>query len=171
MLSPSRANHLIARVRCLPFSYTRNFTSSSSEVKREGTDPLASQLNHYFSLPPLPPTEEWPSHFPFIAPSVRDRVSIRTPASAIRVAHSFINSKKTWTGKPKVIIEAFPGAWRLRTAIVLFLTPSLGPGALSRAFLTLPPSQLQRLIILEDHEPYLEYLRVRFSAPFSAFTL
>jgi transcription factor 1 len=58
------------------------------------------------------------------------------------VAHSFVNSKKTFTGKPKVIVEAFPG-----------------PGALSRAFLTLPSSELRRLIILEDHEPYLEYLR------------
>jgi len=53
-----------------------------------------------------------------------------------------VNSKETSTNNPKVIIEAFPG-----------------PGALSRAFLTLPSSQLRRLIILEDHEPYLEYLR------------
>jgi hypothetical protein len=46
------------------------------------------------------------------------------------------------------------------------LTPSLGPGALSRALLTLPPSQLKSLIILEDYEPYLEYLRVCDHLPF-----
>ncbi|KAI9461235.1 S-adenosyl-L-methionine-dependent methyltransferase [Lactarius psammicola] len=55
---------------------------------------------------------------------------------------SIVDAKKTSTGNPKVVIEAFPG-----------------PGALSRAFMTLPPSKLKRLIILEDHEPYLEYLR------------
>jgi hypothetical protein len=65
------------------------------------------------------------------------------------------------TGNPKVIIEAFPGARNLITAVTLFLHSILGPGALSRALLTLPPSQLKRLIILEDYEPYLEYLRVQ----------
>jgi hypothetical protein len=43
-----------------------------------------------------------------------------------------------------------------------FHTVVLGPGALSRALLTLPPSKLKKLIILEDYEPYLEYLRVCF---------
>ncbi|KAI0305536.1 S-adenosyl-L-methionine-dependent methyltransferase [Multifurca ochricompacta] len=148
--------------------YTRNVAFASNEVKRkrgrppkspleptpdvittstqahpsEGGHSLALSLNHYFRLPPLPPVGDWLTHFPYAPPVVRDRISIRDPASAIQVAQSFVNSKKTSTGNPKIIIEAFPG-----------------PGALSRAFLTLPPSQLQKLIILEDHEPYLEYLR------------
>ncbi|KAH9057340.1 S-adenosyl-L-methionine-dependent methyltransferase, partial [Lactarius vividus] len=92
-------------------------------------------------LPPLPPIDDWISHFPYGSIVARDRISIRNPMTAIRVAESFVGSKKTSTGKPKVIIEAFPG-----------------PGALSRAFLTLPPDKLKKLIILEDHEPYLEYL-------------
>lgn len=168
MLSPLRANHLVA---CLPrfsLNCTRNFTSTSNKrgrppknpkvVSKEASEPpaaaqlhcdasewdhsLATSLNHYSSLPPLPPTDDWLTHFPYTSPQVRDRISIRTPATAIGLAHSFMNSKKTSTNNPKVIIEAFPG-----------------PGALSRAFLTLPSSQLRRLIILEDHEPYLEYLR------------
>ncbi|KAI9509165.1 S-adenosyl-L-methionine-dependent methyltransferase [Russula earlei] len=154
MLSP------LARVRCLPLGCTRNAASSSNATKGKhgrphsiaseqtlkplppSTEHRDSLAKHYDSLPPLPPLGDWVSHFPYSSPVVRDRISIRAPASAIRIAHSFVNSETTSTGKPKVIIEAFPG-----------------PGALSRAFLTLPPSQLKRLIILEDHGPYLEYLR------------
>ncbi|KAI0268636.1 S-adenosyl-L-methionine-dependent methyltransferase [Gloeopeniophorella convolvens] len=99
-------------------------------------------LRRYRRLPPLPPLDTWGSRFPFTTSPARDRISIRNPTSAIRVAQSFIDSKKVSTGKPKVVIEAFPG-----------------PGALSRAFLALPPSKLRKLIILEDYEPYLEYLR------------
>ena len=88
-----------------------------------GGDSLTAALSHYSSLPPLPPIDNWVSHFPYGAPGVRDRISIRSPASAIRVAQSFINSKKTTTGNPKVIIEAFPGVLRLGTLIVLFLPP------------------------------------------------
>ncbi|KAH9994962.1 S-adenosyl-L-methionine-dependent methyltransferase [Russula compacta] len=186
MLSPFRANHA-ACIRCLPLNCTRNVASTSNQLKRnrsraqtfatvtveQASDPLpapalplagggslATSLDHYSSLPPLPPIEDWLSHFPYASSAVRDRISIRAPTSAIRVAHSFINSKKTSTGNPKVIVEAFPG-----------------PGALSRAFLTLPPSQLKRLIILEDHGPYLEYLRPLVRAdprvrvvPLSGFT-
>lgn len=195
MLSPVRANNLVACAHRLSFNCARNFASTSNGIRRkpgrprkparvspeqvstkqvsnplpppsghrdafDGRESLAASLNHYSTLPPLPPIDKWLSHFSFAPPAVRDRVSIRVPESAIRVAHSFINSKRTSTGNPKVIIEAFPGAWCLCTLTVLFLRPSLGPGALSRAFLTLPPSQLKQLIILEDHEPYLEYLRV-----------
>jgi hypothetical protein len=70
---------------------------------------LAGSLNRYSSLPPLPPIEKWLSHFPYSSVSLRDRISLRTPETAISVAHSFINSKKTSTGNPKVIVEAFPG--------------------------------------------------------------
>jgi transcription factor 1 len=84
---------------------------------------LTAALSHYSSLPPLPPLDRWISHFPYGAPVVRDRISIRSPASAIRVAQSFINSKKTTTGNPKVVIEAFPGELRLGTLIVLLSSP------------------------------------------------
>ncbi|KAI0256177.1 hypothetical protein BJV78DRAFT_443703 [Lactifluus subvellereus] len=167
MLSLLKANYLLEHARGLPLNYTRYFASNGFKRTRDGPPkpakatlelapdtlaastsrrnsleegpPLAVSLNHYFRLPPLPPIDDWLSHFPYATPVVRDRISIRDPASAIRVARSFITSKKTSTGNPKIIIEAFPGA-------------------LSRAFLTLPPSQLRKLIILEDHEPYLEYL-------------
>ncbi|KAI0283623.1 S-adenosyl-L-methionine-dependent methyltransferase [Russula aff. rugulosa BPL654] len=172
MLSPSRANHLVSCFPRLSLNFARSFATTSNEggnhgqpqksakvASKEASEPLvssapaqpqpdasdpllAASLNHYHSLPPLPPIDNWLSHFAYASSQVRDRISIRAPASAISVAHSFINSKKTSTNNPKVIVEAFPG-----------------PGALSRAFLTLPPSQLRRLIILEDHEPYLEYLR------------
>ncbi|KAI0000430.1 S-adenosyl-L-methionine-dependent methyltransferase [Russula vinacea] len=162
MLSPLKANHLVSCLPRLSLSCARNFATTSRRrdgplksvgvTPEEASDTLPSpaatanvpsaSLNRYFGLPPLPPTEDWLAHFIFGTNQIRDRISIRHPVSAISVAHSFINSKKTFTGKPKVIVEAFPG-----------------PGALSRAFLTLPSSQLRRLIILEDHEPYLEYLR------------
>lgn len=91
-------------------------------LKSDGSVPkysLATSLNHYFSLPPLPPIDDWLSHFSYASAVVRDRISIRTPASAIRVAHSFINSKKTATEKPKVIVEAFPGVWCLEAVAKL----------------------------------------------------
>lgn len=35
-----------------------------------------------------------------------------------------------------------------------------GPGQLTRALLNLPKGRIKRLIVMEDWEPYLEYLRV-----------
>ncbi|KAI0046065.1 S-adenosyl-L-methionine-dependent methyltransferase [Auriscalpium vulgare] len=93
-------------------------------------------------LPPIPPPDEWRKAFPLSTAAARDRVSIRNPATAVAVARAFINGDGTKTGQPKTVIEAFPG-----------------PGLLSRALLTLPPSELGKLIILEDYKPYLEYLR------------
>jgi len=43
--------------------------------------------------------------------------------------------------KDKVVIEAFPG-----------------PGALTRALLALPKSRIRKLIVVENHKPYLDYL-------------
>ncbi|KAN0129209.1 S-adenosyl-L-methionine-dependent methyltransferase [Lactarius tabidus] len=155
-------DNLLAHFRC-PLKYSRNFSANEVVRKRgraaklkvppptppppppnpfESGGPFAASLKHYSSLPPLPPLGDWLSHFPYAPIVVRDRISIRDPLSAIHVAHSFVDAKKTSTGNPKTVIEAFPG-----------------PGALSRAFLTLPPSKLKKLIILEDYEPYLEYLR------------
>jgi hypothetical protein len=146
MLSPLRANRLVARLPCLSLNCTRNVATGArrgrppkaARVKSEeasdtlpssaanlesdasvGKYSLATSLDRYSSLPPLPPVEDWLSHFSYTAAVVRDRISIRTPASAIRVAHSFINSKKTFTGKPKVIVEAFPGVWCLEAVVKL----------------------------------------------------
>lgn len=41
------------------------------------------------------------------------------------------------------------------------LTNLLGPGVLTRGLLKLPPSQVKKLIVLEDVEHYLKYLKVR----------
>ena len=56
-----------------------------------------------------------------------------------------MGGKTTSTGNPKVIIKAFPGALMLGSrGMFLFLTVVLGLGALSRAFMTLPPSKLKK---------------------------
>jgi len=154
MLSPLRANYLVACARRRSFDCTRIVSisnengrklgqlSKSAKVSAEsasdhlppsplahgdsfddGGDSLIAALNHYSSLPPLPPIDDWLSHFPYGSAAVRDRISIRSPASAIRVAQSFINSKKTTTGNPKVVIESFPGVLRLGTLIVLSSPP------------------------------------------------
>jgi transcription factor 1 len=36
-----------------------------------------------------------------------------------------------------------------------------GPGALTRALLELPKERVRKIILMEEHEPYLDYLRVR----------
>ncbi|KAI0320776.1 S-adenosyl-L-methionine-dependent methyltransferase [Amylostereum chailletii] len=95
----------------------------------------------YAKFPPLPPLNTWRDTFPRLQ-QVRDRISLRNPLSSMQVAQAFVGSDWSDSGKPKTVVEAFPG-----------------PGALSRGLLTLPPSKLGKLIILEDYEPYLEYLR------------
>ncbi|OBZ68250.1 Mitochondrial transcription factor 1 [Grifola frondosa] len=72
----------------------------------------------------------------------KDRVSICNPVTASKVAESFICGDSIAAGDNKIVIEAFPG-----------------PGALSRALLELPSSKIRKLIILEDNEHYLPYLR------------
>jgi hypothetical protein len=127
MLSLLRAHHLHLHVRArgFPLNHTRNFAYTSNGVKRKrgrppksasvvgSTEhrncPIIASLDRYSRLPPLPPVGDWLSHFPSAQPVVRDRISIRDPASAIRIAHSFITSENS-TGNPKIIIEAFPGA-------------------------------------------------------------
>jgi hypothetical protein len=84
---------------------------------------LVTSLNHYSSLPPLPPIDRWLSHFAYSSPQIRDRISIRAPASAISIAQSFMNSNKTSTDNPKVIIEAFPGERRLKAVVTLLSYP------------------------------------------------
>lgn len=148
MLSPLRANHL-ARLPSLSLNCTRNFAISNEVRKKRGRplvpplktfdiasnevskpavapqhgDSLATSLDHYSSLPPLPPNDDWLSYFSCVTPPLRDRISIRAPASAINVARSFINSKKTSTNKPKVIVEAFPGVCHLKAVVTLVSYP------------------------------------------------
>jgi transcription factor 1 len=157
MLSPLRANHLVARLPRLSLNCTRNIASTSDESKKRGrprkpvkvalkkaSEPLppppplptaqpepdaqpdslpAALLNHYYSLPPLPPVDDWLLRFPYTSSQVRDRISIRETASAIRVAHSFLNSNKTSTNNPKVIVEAFPGVPRLKSVVTSLSCP------------------------------------------------
>ncbi|KAH8083761.1 S-adenosyl-L-methionine-dependent methyltransferase [Cristinia sonorae] len=95
--------------------------------------------SQFYSLPPL---DEWRTTFSPHTVAERDRVSIRNPESALTLANSYLSDKSIAAGDEKVIIEAFPG-----------------PGQLSRALLQLPSSKVKKLVILEDHEPYLRYLR------------
>ncbi|CCM06868.1 uncharacterized protein FIBRA_09176 [Fibroporia radiculosa] len=93
-------------------------------------------------LPPLPPPSEWKDIFSSSTVSSRDRVSLRAPETAQLIAESFLSGASSANGEGKIVIEAFPG-----------------PGALSRALLELPASNIQKLIILEDHPDYLKYLK------------
>ncbi|KAJ3477929.1 hypothetical protein NLI96_g10130 [Meripilus lineatus] len=94
------------------------------------------------NIPPLPPDDEWKAVFPHLPVPVRDRVSVRDPVTADRMAASFVAGKSIAAGDNKIIIESFPG-----------------PGALSRALLKLPESKIKKLIILEDWKTYLEHLQ------------
>ncbi|KAI0674965.1 S-adenosyl-L-methionine-dependent methyltransferase [Trametes maxima] len=93
------------------------------------------------SIPPLPPTSQWRRAFPTLNTLRRDRAVVCNPDSARRIARSFLPPPEDDNGG-KVVIEAFPG-----------------PGALSRAMLELPSSNLRKLIILEDDEVYLSALK------------
>lgn len=151
MLSPSRANHLVACLPSLSLNCTRNIISTRGRplrlpkvASKEASEPLpspvaqlrhlqcdasklehslATSLSHYSTLPPLPPINEWVSHFAYASPQMRDRISIRAPESAISIARSFINSKTAPTNNPKVIIEAFPGVRRLKAVVTLLSYP------------------------------------------------
>ncbi|KAI0930327.1 hypothetical protein AcW1_009053 [Taiwanofungus camphoratus] len=108
--------------------------------------PLRSSVWRCYStstaIPPLPPPAEWRSLFASHTNFSKERVSVCNPETAARIAESFLCGESPTAGEGKIIIEAFPG-----------------PGALSRALLELPRSTIRKLIILEDHEAYLEHLR------------
>lgn len=108
----------------------------------------------------LPPINDWRSYFAVHQLTVRDRVSVRNPELAEKLAHSFLDSPHTASDQPKTVIEAFPGLSPSCFMFQNYAEEMSGPGQLSRALLKLPPSKLKKLIILEDHEPYLQYLRV-----------
>jgi len=84
----------------------------------------------------LPDPQEWRTFFP--PQKHKDRISISNPDTAALLAEAFVPKGS----KDKVIIEAFPG-----------------PGALTRALLNLPKERIRKLIVIEDHEKYLDYIR------------
>ena len=137
------------------------------EVSEPSETPKASAAliqpsGAFAKLPLLPPINEWSATFPPMLPT-RERVSLRNPDTSEKIAKSFLYGKLTRTDQPKIVIEAFPGACiaNIYTHLLTNVHSSLiGPGSLSRGLLVLPPSKLAKLIILEDHEPYLNYLRV-----------
>ena len=61
------------------------------------------------NIPPLPPDDEWKAAFPHLPVPVRDRVSVRNPATAARMAASFVSDQSIAAGDNKIIIESFPG--------------------------------------------------------------
>ncbi|KAG2750325.1 S-adenosyl-L-methionine-dependent methyltransferase [Suillus brevipes Sb2] len=69
--------------------------------------------------------------------ALKSRISIANPETAALVANSFVPSGS----RDKVIVEAYPG-----------------PGALTRALMELPKSRIRKIIVLEDAEPYLNFL-------------
>lgn len=86
----------------------------------------------------LPEHLFWREHFTATGPVIRDRVTVSNPETARLLAERFVPEGS----EGKVIVEAYPG-----------------PGALTRALLDLPKNRIRRLIIIENHEPYLAYLR------------
>ncbi|KIM78942.1 hypothetical protein PILCRDRAFT_75087 [Piloderma croceum F 1598] len=84
----------------------------------------------------LPDPSSWRTFFSTIP--VKDRISVSNPKTAAKMADAFVPAGS----RDKVIIEAFPG-----------------PGALTRALLALPKSRIRKLIVIDDHKPYLEYLQ------------
>ncbi len=82
-------------------------------LARPPHSPLHSRTRPYTTtvsqLPPLPPQDEWRPLFASLATAIRERVSIRNPDTAARVARSFLSDKSIAAGEGKVVIEAFPG--------------------------------------------------------------
>ncbi|PBK95639.1 S-adenosyl-L-methionine-dependent methyltransferase [Armillaria gallica] len=85
----------------------------------------------------LPDFLQWRSFFPSNS-SLAHRISVANPETAKKIANAFVPEGS----KDKVIIEAFPG-----------------PGQLTRALLALPKERIKKLIVLETHDDYLQYLR------------
>jgi len=163
------------RVDKILHTATGSFPYSTSTSNPNGI-PLSA-------LPPLPDQSEWrPVFNPPSSPlALRERISIRNPDTARALAEGFTRwtkplIKADGSGSvskraPKVIIEAFPGtphACTSRHLIHNMILRPLGPGALTRALLTLPRDSFDKLIVLEEQPGYLEYLKV--TEPLAAHT-
>ncbi|KAG2150847.1 S-adenosyl-L-methionine-dependent methyltransferase [Suillus clintonianus] len=86
----------------------------------------------------LPPRTEWRHYFLTAGMTLKSRISISNPETAALVADSFVPKGS----RDKVIIEAYPG-----------------PGALTRALMQLPKERIRKIIVLEDTEQYLHFLK------------
>ncbi|KAL5507205.1 hypothetical protein ACEPAH_6661 [Sanghuangporus vaninii] len=91
------------------------------------------------TLTPLPPLEEWRNLFPLIG--YQHRITLKNQDTADKLAKSFFADTKT-SDDGKIVIEAFPG-----------------PGCLTRSLMKLSKNKIKKLIVLEDDEPYLPYLK------------
>ncbi|KAJ7680301.1 ribosomal RNA adenine dimethylase-domain-containing protein [Mycena polygramma] len=85
----------------------------------------------------LPPLSLWRQHFP---PTIKfqPRVTLANPSTAAMVADAFVPAGSS----EKVVIEIYPG-----------------PGQLTRALLALPKTRIKKLIVLEQADVYLKYLK------------
>ncbi|KAJ7346589.1 S-adenosyl-L-methionine-dependent methyltransferase [Mycena albidolilacea] len=86
----------------------------------------------------LPPRPLWKQYFPMTLKPFPYRVTLANPTTAAEVANAFIPENSV----DKVVVEIFPG-----------------PGQLTRALLALPRSRIKKLIVLENADMYLKYLK------------
>ncbi|KAJ7497275.1 S-adenosyl-L-methionine-dependent methyltransferase, partial [Mycena latifolia] len=80
----------------------------------------------------------WRQYFPSASRAFQHRVTLANPITAAVVADAFIPAGS----KDKLVLEIFPG-----------------PGQLTRALLELPRDRINKLIVLENAEMYLKYLK------------
>ncbi|KAG5720008.1 hypothetical protein E4T56_gene6859 [Termitomyces sp. T112] len=69
---------------------------------------------------------------------INHRISLRNPTTAAAIADAFVPEGS----RDKVIIEAYPG-----------------PGQLTRALLDLPKERIKKIILLENWESYIDWLK------------
>ncbi|KAF9244873.1 S-adenosyl-L-methionine-dependent methyltransferase [Melanogaster broomeanus] len=86
----------------------------------------------------LPLDHDWSRAFPAAGIIVKHHACLRNAEVAAQVAEAFVPSGT----RDKVIVEAFPG-----------------PGVLTRALLNLPKERIRKIIVLESHEQFLDFLR------------
>lgn len=94
--------------------YARHFRSCLSRCN--STD--ASTLQ----IPPLPDIDTWTEVFPVALTAQKERVHLRRPETAAKVAEAFLSDEVMTEGRPKVIIEAFPGEVNLGSLELCTLT-------------------------------------------------
>ncbi|KAF9227446.1 S-adenosyl-L-methionine-dependent methyltransferase [Gyrodon lividus] len=86
----------------------------------------------------LPLDHEWHGAFPTAGHVVKHHACLRNAETAAQVAEAFVPAGT----KNKVIVEAFPG-----------------PGVLTRALMQLPKERIDKIIVLENSECFLDFLR------------
>ncbi|TFK53582.1 S-adenosyl-L-methionine-dependent methyltransferase [Heliocybe sulcata] len=124
----------------------------------------------------LPELELWRETFPYSAMGLKDRVSVKNPATADKLAKSFVywNWNKMDEKKEPSNVKEYaeeseqqeanadleselePGNGKGKVIIEAFP----GPGALTRALMRLPEERVRKLIVLEDDELYYPWLKL-----------